>query len=106
MSWIYILIAGIFEIVWAVGLKYSEGFTKLVPSLITIVTMILTYVFLSLGLKNIPLGTGYAVWTGIGVIGTTIYGMIYFNESTEILRIVFISLIFIGIIGLRFTTTT
>ncbi len=101
MSWFFIFIASIFEVSWAIGLKYSEGFTKLFPTIFTISSMILSYVFLSLGIKNISLGTAYAVWTGIGVIGTTIYGMIFFNESKDIIRIFFISLIFIGIIGIR-----
>jgi quaternary ammonium compound-resistance protein SugE len=101
MSWIYIFIASIFEISWAVGLKYSNGFSKLYPSIFTAVCMILSYVFLALGSKNLPIGTAYAVWTGIGAAGTAIYGMIYFNESKELIRIGFIFLVIIGIIGLK-----
>ena len=80
MSWLYIFIASIFEICWAVGLKYSNGFTEFKAGLFTIITMILSYVFLALGVKNLPIGTAYAVWTGIGAVGTAIYGMMYFNE--------------------------
>ncbi len=106
MAWIYILIASVFEICWAVGLKYSEGFSQLKATIFTITTMILSYVFLSLGVRHLPIGTAYAVWTGIGAAGTVLYGMIFFNEPKEILRIVFISLIIIGIIGLRITYKT
>ncbi|MFA3782626.1 multidrug efflux SMR transporter [Melioribacteraceae bacterium 4301-Me] len=104
MSWLYIFIASIFEITWAVGLKYSQGFTQIRASILTVVSMILTYVFLAFGVKNLPIGTAYAVWTGLGIIGTSIYGMIYFDEPKDILRILFILLIFIGVIGLHLTT--
>jgi quaternary ammonium compound-resistance protein SugE len=103
MNWFYVFIASIFEISWAVGLKYSEGFTQLRASIFTVVTMILSYVFLSLGVKTLPIGTAYAVWTGIGAVGTAIYGMLYFNEPRELIRVFFIFLIVIGIIGLRLT---
>lgn len=103
IAWIYILIASVFEISWAVGLKYSEGFTQVKASIFTVIAMILSYVFLSLGVKNLPIGTAYAVWTGIGAVGTAIYGIIYFDESRDILRLAFIFLIVIGIIGLRLT---
>jgi len=103
MAWIYIFIASIFEISWAVGLKYSNGFTNFYPSIFTIITMILSYVFLSLGAKSLPIGTAYAVWTGIGAVGTALYGILFFNESKDFLRIFFIFLIVVGIIGLRLT---
>lgn len=103
MSWIWILIASVFEISWAVGLKYSQGFTQIKASIFTVVTMILSYVFLSLGVKNLPIGTAYAVWTGIGAVGTTIYGILFFDEPKDLLRILFIFLIIIGIIGLKIT---
>jgi quaternary ammonium compound-resistance protein SugE len=106
MSWFYVFIASIFEISWAVGLKYSEGFTRLHASIFTVITMILSYVFLSLGVKTLPIGTAYAVWTGIGAVGTALYGMIYFNEPRDLLRVFFIFLIVIGIIGLRLTYKT
>ena len=101
MSWVYIFIASLFEICWAVGLKYSNGFTKLYPSIFTGICMILSYLFSAMGSKNLPIGTAYAVWTGIGAAGTAIYGMIYFNESKELIRIGFIFLVVIGIIGLK-----
>ncbi len=102
MSWVYIFIASIFEISWAVGLKYSNGFTQLKASIFTVVAMVLSYVFLSLGVKNLPIGSAYAVWTGIGVVGTTIYGILFFDEPKDLLRILFIFLIIIGIVGLTF----
>ena len=90
MHWIYVLIASIFEISWAVGLKYSDGFTNIKASIFTVITMILSYVFLAMGVKELPLGTAYAVWTGIGAVGTAIYGILFFYEPKEILRIIFI----------------
>ncbi|KUO60285.1 multidrug transporter [bacterium BRH_c32] len=104
MYWIYILIAAVFEISWAVGLKYSNGFTNLKASIFTVITMVLSYIFLSLGVKGLPIGTAYAVWTGIGAVGTALYGILFFNESKEVLRILFLLLIFAGIIGLKFTS--
>jgi quaternary ammonium compound-resistance protein SugE len=101
MAWIYLFIAGLFEIGWAVGLKYTEGFTKLWPSIITIAVMILSFYFLSSAVKTIPIGTGYAIWTGIGAVGTAILGIILFGESKEFIRLFFILLIVIGIIGLK-----
>lgn len=103
MSWIWIFIASLFEISWAVGLKYSQGFTQLKATIFTIITMILSYVFLSLGVKNLPIGTAYAVWTGIGAVGTAMYGIIFFNEPKDLIRVFFIFLIVVGIIGLRLT---
>jgi quaternary ammonium compound-resistance protein SugE len=101
MAWIYLFIAGLFEIGWAVGLKYTEGFTKLWPSFITIAVMILSFYFLSSAVKTIPIGTAYAIWTGIGAVGTAILGIILFGESKELIRIFFILLIVIGIVGLK-----
>ncbi len=101
MAWIYVFIAAIFEISWAIGLKYSEGFTNLKASIFTVITMVLSYVFLALGVKTLPIGTSYAVWTGIGVVGTTIYGILFFNEPKDFLRIIFIMMIVIGIFGLK-----
>jgi quaternary ammonium compound-resistance protein SugE len=106
VSWVFIFIASIFEISWAVGLKYSEGFTHTNSSIFTVITMILSYVFLSLGVKDLPIGTAYAVWTGIGAVGTAAYGILFFNEPKDLLRIFFIFLIVIGIIGLRLTYKT
>lgn len=103
MGWVYILIASIFEISWAVGLKYSQGLTQFKESVFTIITMLLSFYFLSLGVKYIPIGTAYAVWTGIGAVGTTVYGILFFNESKEFIRIIFIFLIVVGIVGLKLT---
>ncbi|MCX8057543.1 MAG: quaternary ammonium compound efflux SMR transporter SugE [Ignavibacteria bacterium] len=102
MNWIFLIVAGLFEIAWAIGLKYTDGFTKLFPSIFTIVAMIISLVLLSYSVKNIPIGTAYAVWTGIGAAGTAILGIYLFNESKEPLRIFFIILIVIGIVGLKF----
>jgi quaternary ammonium compound-resistance protein SugE len=101
MPWLILFIAGLFEVVWAVGIKYTEGWTRLWPAVITVAAMIASFYLLSLALKNIPMGTAYAVWTGIGTIGTVLYGILFFKEPTDILRIVCILLIISGIIGLR-----
>ena len=101
MAWIYLLIAGILEIVWAVGMKYSEGWTKLYPSIFTVVSMIIGLYFLSLAVKTLPLGTAYAVWTGIGTIGTVIFSMIFFKEPMDLIKVVCILLIVTGIVGLK-----
>ena len=106
MSWIYLFIAGIMEIVWAIGIKYTESFTKLWWSVGTIAAMIVSFYFLSKALETIPVGTGYAVWTGIGAVGTAILGIFLFNESREILRLLFIGFIVVGIIGLKFVSTS
>jgi quaternary ammonium compound-resistance protein SugE len=100
-SWILLLIAGLLEVVWAIGLKYTEGFSKLVPSVITITAMIASVWLLALALKGIPVGTGYAVWTGIGAVGTAILGIVLFNEAATIARLACIGLIVAGIFGLK-----
>lgn len=102
MNWFILFIAGLFEIAWAIGLKYSEGFSKPLASVFTIVTMIISMVLLSYSVKTLPVGTAYAVWTGIGAVGTAILGIFLFNESREFMRIFFIFLIIVGIVGLRF----
>ncbi|MGE5499986.1 MAG: DMT family transporter [Syntrophothermus sp.] len=104
MPWIYLFIASICEISWAVGLKYSAGFTKPAASVFTAVNMLLSYIFLSQAVKSLPLGTAYAVWTGIGAAGTAIYGMLYFGESRETIRILFLLLIVCGVLGLKFSS--
>ena len=101
MSWFILFIAGLFEVVWAVGIKYTEGWTRLWPAIVTVLAMIASFYLLSMALKQIPMGTAYAVWTGIGTIGTVIYGIIFFKEPTDIFRIVCIMLIIFGIVGLR-----
>lgn len=104
MNWIWLCIAGLFEVCWAVGMKYSHGFTRLCPSLFTIVTMLASFGFLALAMRSLPLGTAYAVWTGIGTVGTVIVGMILFGESTAVLRILCLTLIVTGIVGLKLLT--
>ena len=104
MNWVYLVIAGILEIGWAIGLKYTEGWSRLYPSLITVVLMIASFQFLSMALKTLPIGTAYAIWTGIGAVGTTILGMIFFDEPRDILRILCILLIVGGIAGLKLTS--
>lgn len=105
MSWIYLVIAGIFETVWAVALKQAEGFSRLLPSGITVAAMTASLYFLSLALKTLPLGTAYAVWTGIGAVGAAALGMLLFGESHAPMRIVSILLIVAGIAGLRLTAS-
>lgn len=104
MEWFYLLLAGAFEIEWAIGLKYSQGFTKIVPSALTILGMIASFYFLSLSLKSLPIGTAYGIWTGIGTIGTTLLGIILFKESFDIIRMICILLIVSGIVGLKLTS--
>ena len=101
MAWFLLFIAGIFEVGWAIGMKYTEGFTKLIPSVLTLLSMILSVYLLSLAIKEIPIGTAYAVWTGIGIAGTSILGILIFHEPVEVLKIVFISMILIAIVGLK-----
>jgi quaternary ammonium compound-resistance protein SugE len=103
--WLSLGIAGFFEIMWAVGLKYSDGFSKLWPSLITLLAMGLSVYFLAQALKTIPLGTGYAVWTGIGAAGTALLGILLFAESAQLVRLLFIALIISGIVGLKVSAT-
>ena len=104
MAWFYLAIAGVFEIVWAVGLKYSEGFSKPLASTITVAAMAVGFWFLALALKEIPIGTGYAVWVGIGAVGTAILGIVLFNEPANAGRLVSLALILAGIIGLKLAT--
>lgn len=101
MAWIYLIIAGLFECGWAIGLKYTDGFTRLTPSLLTVAAMAISFWLLSVAMKSIPIGTAYAVWTGIGAIGVAIMGMILFGESRDALRILSLLLIVSGIIGLK-----
>ncbi|WP_394698307.1 quaternary ammonium compound efflux SMR transporter SugE [Labilibaculum manganireducens] len=103
MAWVYLIIAGLFEAVWAIGLKYAEGFTKLWPSVITIVAMAVSLYFLALAIKTLPLGTAYAVWTGIGAFTTAILGIVLFREPIHFSRIFFLLLLLVSIIGLKFT---
>ncbi len=106
MAWLYLIIAGLLEVGWAIGLKYTAGFTRLWPSVFTTVAMIASIVFLAQALKAIPVGTGYAVWTGIGAIGAAVLGIVLFSESTNPGRLLSIALIVVGIIGLKLTSGT
>lgn len=104
MAWAYLVVAGLFEIGWAIGLKYTDGFTRLVPSALTVGAMIASVVLLGLALRELPVGTGYAVWTGIGTVGTAILGIILFAEPATAVRLTCIGLIVAGIIGLKLAT--
>lgn len=101
MAWIYLLAAGVLEMVWVVAMKYAEGFTKLVPSIVMLVGMFFSVGFLGLAVKTIPLGTGYAIWTGVGAVGAVIYGMCFFGEPVTVLRIIFLVMIISGLVGLK-----
>lgn len=104
MAWSFLFLSGLFEIVWAVGLKFTEGFTRLWPSVLTVLAMIVSFYCFSQALKGIPLGTGYAVWTGIGATGTAIVGILWFREPVAVARLVCIGLIGCGIAGLKLTS--
>jgi quaternary ammonium compound-resistance protein SugE len=101
MAWIHLLAAGLFEVGWAIGLKYTEGFSRLWPSLTTLAAMILSLGFLGLALKTLPVGTAYSVWTGIGAVGTVILGIFLFGEPATGARLACIGLILAGIVGLK-----
>ena len=104
MAWVWLVLAGLLEIVWAIGLKYTDGFTRLVPSAVTVAAMIASVYFLAIAVRTIPIGTGYAVWTGIGAVGVAILGMILLGEPKTLLRIGSILLIVAGIAGLKLVT--
>lgn len=104
MPWLWLTLAGLLEIVWAIGLKYTVGFTRPLPSIITVLAMIGSVYFLALAVRSIPIGTGYAVWTGIGAVGVAILGMILFDEPRTLLRIISILFIVAGIAGLKLVT--
>lgn len=101
MEWIYLLIAGFLEVGWAIGLKYSQGFTRILPGILTVIGMTASFYFLSLSLKTLPLGNAYAIWTGIGTVGTVVLGIILFKEPISIMRITCIAFIVFGIVGLK-----
>ncbi len=106
MKWLLLLIAGLFEIAWAIGIKYTDGFTKIFPSVLTIAAMIVSMYLLSISIKFIPVGTAYAVWTGIGAAGTALLSIWLFKESTDPLRLLFIGFILVGIIGLKVVSSS
>ncbi len=101
MAWFILFIAGLFETAWAVGMKYSNGFTKIYPTIFTFSAMAISVFLLSISLKTLPVGTAYAVWTGIGAFGTAVLGIYFFGESKDFIRLFFISLIIVGIVGLK-----
>ena len=101
MHWIFLILAGILEVTWAVAMKYSNGFTVMLPSVITAVGYIASAVFLALALKHLPLGTAYAMWTGFGIIGTSVLGVILFHDKLSVTQIICICLIILGIAGLK-----
>ncbi len=104
MAWLWLIVAGLLEIAWAVGLKYTEGFSKLWPSVVTVVLMLASFWCLAQAVKALPLGTSYAIWTGIGAVGTAIAGIVLFKEPATVARLVCMVLIVAGIVGLKFTT--
>jgi quaternary ammonium compound-resistance protein SugE len=104
MAWLYLFIAGLLEIGWAIGLKYTEGFSRLVPSLLTVASMIVSLAMLGLALKTLPVGTAYAVWTGIGAVGTAALGIYLFGDPATVARLACIGLIVAGIVGLKLVT--
>ena len=104
MAWVLLIVAGLFEIAWAIGLKYTDGFTRPLPTTLVLGAMVASVWLLAIALRTIPVGTGYAVWTGIGAVGTAILGMFLFDESRDALRIGCIVLIVAGIVGLKLVT--
>jgi quaternary ammonium compound-resistance protein SugE len=101
MAWVYLAIAGIFEMGWAIGLKYTEGFTRPLPTVLTVGAMIISIILLGIALRDLPVGTGYAVWTGIGTVGTAFLGMYLFGDPATAARLASIGLIVAGIVGLK-----
>ena len=104
MAWLSLVVAGLFEVVWAVGLKYTDGFSRLWPSVFTVVAMVLSVLLLEYAVRSVPIGTAYAVWVGIGAVGTAVFGMILFGESREPLRLLCLALIVAGVVGLKLVT--
>lgn len=101
MAWLVLFVAGLFEVVWAIGLKYTEGFTRPWPTAVTVVAMIVSVALLGLAMKSLPVGTAYAVWTGIGAVGTVLLGIVLFGDPTTPARLVCVALILTGIVGLK-----
>lgn len=101
MNWIILFVAGLFEIAWAIGLKYSDGFTKLWPSVGTIFSLVASFLLLGMALKTLPVGTAYAIWVGIGTLGTALLGILLFSESADVLKLLSLTLICVGIVGLK-----
>lgn len=106
MAWVYLMLAGLFECGWAVGLKYSDGFSKPIPTILTFAAMVMSVWLLAIAMKTIPVGTAYAVWTGIGAIGVAVLGMILFDESRDLLKLLCLFLIVTGIAGLKLVSSS
>jgi quaternary ammonium compound-resistance protein SugE len=106
MNWLILIVAGLFEMLWAVGLKYTDGFTKLLPTLFTLGTMAFSVYLLSVALRTLPLGTGYPVWVGVGAVGTAIAGVILFQETITPLKLISIALVIAGIAGLKLASAS
>ncbi|MBX6425449.1 MAG: quaternary ammonium compound efflux SMR transporter SugE [Variibacter sp.] len=104
MAWLSLFVAGLFEVAWAIGLKYTDGFSRLWPSLGTLAAMVLSVLLLEYAVRSLPVGTAYAVWVGIGAAGTAVLGMVLFGESREPLRLVCLGLIVAGVVGLKLVT--
>jgi quaternary ammonium compound-resistance protein SugE len=104
MAWIFLLTAGLLEVAWAVGLNYAQGFTRLVPTVFTGVTLLGSMFFLGLAVRDLPIGTAYAIWVGIGAVGTAALGIVLFNESRDFSRLFFLGLIIVALVGLKLTT--
>jgi quaternary ammonium compound-resistance protein SugE len=105
MAWIYLLLAGLFEIVWAIGLKYTDGFSRLWPSAGTLAAMAVSIVLLAMAVKTLPIGTAYAIWTGIGAVGAVALGIVLFGDPATLPRLLCVALILIGIVGLKLTAS-
>ena len=103
MPWILLTLAGLFEIGWAIGLKYTDGFTKLVPTVLTAGSMLISIVLLGLAVKTLPMGTAYGIWTGIGALGAVIVGILAFQEPVTVPRLIVVGLLLVGIVGLKLT---
>lgn len=106
MNWLILFIAGLFEIGWAIGLKYTEGFTRLWPTVGTVFSMVVSLALLGIAMKSLPVGTAYAVWVGVGAVGTAILGILLLGESVNTMRLLSLGLIVAGIVGLKLTTST
>lgn len=104
MAWVFLIIAGLFEICWAIGLKYTEGFSKLWPSVLTLMAMGASMVFLAKAVQTLPIGTAYAIWVGIGALGAAVLGIILFNDALSPAKIIFLAMLLIAVVGLKFTS--
>ncbi len=106
LPWVYLIFAGLLEICWAIGLKYTEGFTKLMPSVFTLITLAASMFLLAKAAQSLPIGTAYAIWVGIGAMGAAVLGIMLFNESVSAMRIVFLVMLLVSIIGLKVTASS